>query len=816
MRFWRDLSQAARRLRRNPAFTTIAVATLALGIGGTTAIFTLVDAVLLRPLPYAKPNELVTIKDDLRAMNIHDLGMSVPEFEDFRDRSGLFAAISATWPVSSNLTGGDRPERVESMAVSPEYFGMLGAAPQLGRVFDARDRVPGFAQAAVISDGMWRRLYGGDPSAVGKQIRLDSDLYTIVGVMPASFRHPGPTLENGVDVWITAGFAAAPFPNPPVRGQRILPGAIARLKPGLSLAETQHRLDAFAASLAAQFPADYPPKMQWSPRLTPLQEDLASKVRTTLLVVFGAVVCVLLICCVSIANLVLAKAVGRRREMAVRRAIGAPASDIVRQFVSESLLITVLGAACGCAIVALTAPLLPRFVPMELPVNEIGVNGPVFVFALAAALITGLIFGLIPALPALRIDVIAGLREGSRGSTSGAHQRLRSALVAAEVAFSLVLLAGAGLLLHSFWNLLRVDPGFDARRVVLANLWLPVPNDPAQARYGTPQSRNALMREVLRRARTLPGVEYAAIGVGNSTPLLGFNKFSYAPEGSNLGPGERPVGEAAFVTPDFFRALGVRLVAGRFFAESDEGGNPVAIVDEALARLSFHGQNPIGRKIGTGRVLQWATIVGVVGSVKSQGIEAPDIPHLYFSAYQRSNVALTVFLRTAAPPQAMVDALRREIQSADPDLPVFGVRSMESVVEQALAQRAFQLRMIAAFAAVALLLAALGIYGVTSFWVHQRSHEIGIRIALGADAGDVVRMVLRQGVALTAWGVAAGIVGAVPLSRLLRSLLFGTDFFDPATFLGIAVLLFAASLAACYLPARRATRLDPLEALRSD
>jgi predicted permease len=817
MSLWRDVSHAARRLRRSPGFTIIAVLTLTLGIGGTTAIFTLVDSVLLRPLPYPNPRELVTIKDDLRGLNLHDVGMSEPELEDLRDRSGLFAHVSATWPVSANLTGGEHPERVEALAVSPDYFEMLGGTPQLGRVLGRQDRADGFAEAAVISDGLWRRLYGGDPGILGKKVRLDTDLYTIVGVMPAAFRHPGPTVESGVEVWITAGFTALPFPKPPVRANRMLPGAIARLKPGLSVAEAQQRLDAFAASLARLYPDVYPAKAQWTPRVTSMHEDLTRSVRSTLLVVFGAVVCVLLICCVSIANLVVAKAIGRRREMAVRRAMGAPAGDIVRQFVAESVLIAVIGGACGCAVVALTMPLLPRVVPMELPTGEIAINGSVLGFAFGIALLTGVIFGLAPALPAMRMSILGGLREGSRGSTSGgAHQRLRAVLVGAEVAFSLILLAGAGLLLHSFWNLRRVDPGFDPKHVVLARIWLPVPNNPKADRYAEIEARNALLREILRRARTLPGVESAAIGLAGSTPLTGFNTAPYVPEGSNPAPGERPMAQAAAVTPEFFRALGIRLIKGRYFTEADEGEHGVVIVDEVLARRNWPGQEAVGKKIGLGREPQWLTVVGVVGALKSESLEAPDVPHIYFSAYQRRNVSITVFLRTAASPAGMVEALRREVQAADPDLPVFGVRSMEQVMARSFAQRTFQLRMIGAFAGIALLLAALGIYGVTSFWVHQRAHEIGIRIALGADGGEVVRMVMRQGVVLTAWGVAAGLAGAVPLSRLLQSLLFGTDFFDPATFVAIAVLLFATSMAACWLPARRATRMDPLEALRAE
>jgi putative ABC transport system permease protein len=815
---WRDVRLATRVLRRNPGFTTISVLTLALGIGGTTAIFSLVDSVLLRPLPYTRASELVSIKDDLPGLNLQDIGMSQPEFEDLRDRSGVFADISATWPISANLTGGERPERVEAVAVSPAYFSMLGARPQLGRIFGPQDRAEGFAEAAILSDGLWRRLYGGDPGVLGKQVRLDNDLYTVVGVMPPAFRHPGRTVATGVEVWITAGFRSTPFPKPPRRDVRMLPGAIARLQPGLSLSEAQQKLDAFAASLIAENPKEYPAASRWRLRATSLQTDLTGGVRTTLLVVFGAVVCVLLICCVSIANLAVAKAIGRQREMALRRAIGAPWSDLVRQFLTESVLLAMVGGGVGFALARFSAPFLPRLVPMELPVGEISVNGPVLWFALAATLLTGVVFGLAPVIPTMRTNIVGSLKEGSRGSTmGGAHSRLRAVLVGSEVAFSLVLMAGAGLLLHSFWNLMRVDPGFDPKRVITASLWLPVPNDPALFKYGNPNTRNAFMREVLRRAQTLPGVEAAAIGVGSATPLGGFNKVTFVPEGTNPAPGEQPVAEGTSVTPDFFRALGIRLVKGRVFTDADEGQkNPVAVVDETLARKVWPGQDPIGKRVGVGRGPVWMTVVGVVGAVKGGSLEEADVQHLYSPAFQRSGLAMTVFLRTAGNAAGLSESLRREVQAVDPELPVFGVRTMEEVVARSLAQRRFQLQMIGAFAAVALLLAALGIYGVTAFWVNQRMQEIGIRLALGAGGGDVVRMVLRQGLALTGWGIAAGIAGAAPLGSVLRSLLFGTTVLDPLTFAAVAALLLGTAALACYLPARRATRVDPMRALRAE
>ncbi len=810
-----NLKFAARMLRRNPGFTAVAVLTLALGIGANTAIFSLVYAVLLRPLPFAHPEQLVTVKDDLLGPGIRDLAISQPQLQDYQERSGVFDQITAIWPISANLTGSDRPERVEALAVSPNYFTILGVRAQIGRVFGPQDRADGFAEGMILSDGLWRRLYGGDPHILGRKLRLDNDLYTIVGVMPAGFRHPGPTIQDQVEAWITAGFTAAPFPVPPNRGARMIPGAIGRLKPGLTLAQAQSKLDAFAAALSREYPTFYPAAMKWTPRLNLLQEDLTGHLRSTLWLVFGAVVGVLLICCVSLANLMVAKAIGRQREIAVRRALGAPWSSIIRQLMVESLVISTMGGLAGWLLVLWATPLLPRIVPMALPVADVGVNGGVMLFAAAISLVTGMVFGLAPAVPMVQSNIVGSLKEGVRGSSVGAgHKRLRSVLVACEIAFSLMLMAGAGLLLHSFWNLRHLNPGFNPDNVLVANIWLPAPNDPAASVYRNVPRRRAFVRDVLRRVRALPGVEAAAMGAGNSTPLTGFNPQPFQPEGSNLPPGEQPVAEAASVSPDFFRALGIRLVRGRAFTEADESTNICVIVDETLAARYWPKQDAVGKRIRLGN--QFAEIVGVVGNIKSETFEKPDGPHLYFSIYQRSNLAMTVFLRTGGSPLSLGEAVRREVQSVDRDLPVFGIRSMQEIVARSLAQRRFQLEMVGAFALVALALAMMGIYGVTAFWVGQRTQEIGIRIALGAAGRDVVGMVLKQGLTLTIWGIAAGLAGAIPLASLLRSLLFGMGPFDFWTFAGITGLLLAAAMTACYLPARRATSVDPVVALRAE
>jgi putative ABC transport system permease protein len=813
---WRNLVYAARSLRANPGFTAIAVLTVALGIGANTAIFSLVDAVLLRPLPYARSRELVTLKDDIRSLNLRNIGMSVPEMDDLRDRSGVFAELSASWAFTGNLTGSDRPERIQAVAVSPNYFEMLGAKPQIGRVFGPEDRADGFAETVILSDTGWRRLFGGDAHALGKKIRLDNDLYEVVGVMPPGFRHPGPS-QDAIDAWFTCGFRAAPFAAPPQRAARLIPGALARLQPGLTLEQAQAKLDSFTDGLALQYPDVYRAGSRWNVRLTGLQEDLSGDLRTTLLLVFGAVLCVLLICCVSLANLVVARALARHREIAIRRALGAPWGELARQLLSESLLLAGLGGALGWVAVLFAAPLLPRVIPVQLPVGEIAVDGPVLWFAVAASLVTGFLFGLAPLVPILRTDVVAHLREGGRGRSASASQtRLRSVLVGCEVALSLALMMSAGLLLRSFWNLYGVDPGFKPQNLLVASIWLPIPNDPAKQVYRTPETRNSFAREVLRRARTLPGVEYAAIGNSGAVPFTGSSSVNFRPEGFVFPHGQEALAQQMAVSPDFFRAMGAKLLRGRVFTESDEKGPVVVLVDETLASRYWPGQDAVGKRLAAGRSRDWLTIAGVVSNLKTQSMEAPDTPHIYYSIYQRSTFDLRVLLRLSRDPAPLASALRHEIQTIDPDLPVAGVRTMQEVIDESLVQRRFQLRMIGAFAGVALLLAALGIYGVTAFWVSQRAQEIGIRIALGAQSGEVVRLVLGQGLRLTVWGLGAGLAISIPLARALRSLLFGTGYLDPWTLAAVPLVLAATAAAACYLPARRATRLNPISTLRAE
>jgi len=816
----RDVKYGARMLRRSPGFTLVVVLTLALGIGANTAIFSVVYAVLLRPLPFPHPEQLVIVRDDLTGRRLEDVGMSVPELKDLQESSGAFEQVSAVWPVDANLTGSDRPERIELLGVSPNYFSLLGASARLGRVFGQQDWAPGFAEAVVISDGLWRRLFAADPQVLGRKVYLDNDPYTIVGVMPPEFRHPGRTLHNEVDVWATAGFEADPF-GTPVRGRRLLPGAIARLKPGLNVGQAQARLDALVARLREQFPNEYPPELGWSVRLLPAQENLVGGTQTTLLVLLAAVGLVLLLGCVNIAGLLLARSASRQREMAIRLALGATRGRLAAQLLTESVLLSLLGGAFALLLLGLTLRLLVGLVPADIPrLNEVGLDGGVLGFAFLVTILTGFLFGLVPSLQASRPNLVTGLKEGGKGAGSSARsQRFRSALVVAEVALSLVLMIAAGLLLRSFGLVSRVDGGFDPRNLLVAHIWLPVPNNPEANPYRTTASRAAFVREVLRRVSALPGVKYAAVGAGTGVPLLGQH-----PKGSftikDAAGAEQPTAQITAVSPDYFRALGTPLVRGRYFGEGDAEQAPrVALIDEAAAQRFWPNEEPIGRQIKRGgRDLQspWLTIVGVVGNIKDDGFDRPDQPHIYLSAMQSPDFSLAVYVRAEGNPAGLVQPLRREVHQINPDLPVFGERTMEEIVAASLSRRRFALQVVGAFGVLALLLAGVGVYGVVSYSVSQRTREIGIRLALGSTTGAILRRVLGQGLRLALAGVGVGLLAALAVTRLLSGLLFGVAPTDPLTYAGLALLLTAVSLLACYVPARRATRVSPLAALRHE
>jgi predicted permease len=821
--FMQDLRYGVRLLVKTPGFTIVAILTLALGIGANVALFSVVDAVLLRPLPFPHPEQLVRVFDDLRSSKTRDVGMSVPQFWDYRDRSGIFQDVAVIWPIPVALTGVDQPQRIEILATSPNYFTMLGAHAQIGRVFTMQEDVPGFIEEVVLSDGFWRRQFGADPNVLGKSVRLDGDLYKIIGVMPPDFHHPGKTLETEEDGFIAAGYNANPFPTPPQRSLRMLPGVIGRLKPGLKMGQAQAQLQTFAEQLASQYPDDYPAAAAWTPRLESVQEDLVGPVRTELFVLLGAVGFVLLIACVNLANLLLARGTSRQREIAIRLALGAGHGRLITQLLTESVLLSCVSGIVAIMVVFGLRTVLLSLAPADLPrLNEVHLSAGVLLFAFAISIVTGILFGLAPAVQAVSPDHIASLREGSRGAGSSKRQmRISRFLVASEVALALVLLAGAGLLLRSFWQILQIRPGFDSNHVLTAQIWMAIPNDPNNDPYRPIPKRDAFHREVLRRISALPGVEVASISSGGGLPLVhGRNNFTFTIEGRPAESERAPVAEFAAATPSYFTALRIPLLTGRAFTDSDnETGDRVALVDESLARRYWPNDNPIGHRIKPGPIqfqAPWVTIVGVVGDIKSDSLDASGAPHVYFPLYQNPPYYAVVYLRTAGDPGNLGEAVRREVLAVDPNIPTYGVRSMDEVIRKSVAQRRFALEILAFFAVVALLLAAIGIYGVMAYTFSQRTHEIGIRMALGAQQKDILRMALGEGMTLVALGLVCGFIGALILTRLLRTLLYNVTPGDPLTFLAIATILAGVALLACLLPARRATQVDPLEALREE
>ena len=805
-------------LLKKPAFTVIAVITLALGIGANTAIFSVVHAVLLRPLPFERPEELVRVSADLSKLNLTDTGMSGAELFDYRDRSGIFDQISGVYPVNANITWVDQPERVEALLVDANYFTMLGATAQLGRVFQAEDYTPGITEIAVISDSLWRRRYGADPNALGKKFKLDNDLYTIVGVMPPGFRHPGRVIQTDADVWAPAGWVGSPFNNPP-RGSYMLQGAIARLKPGLTVAEAQARMDAFAEQLRQEFPNDYPENAGWSPRVVGLQDDLTGNVRPALLILLAAVGLVLLIACANVANLLLVRASARQREIAIRRALGAGRMRLVRQLITESMMLAVFGGAFGLLIAIWGIEALVKISPANISrLGQISLDSSVLTFTLVVSVATGLIFGVAPAIHASNPNLQESLKDAARGATaSAARNRLRSLLVVSEFALALMLLISAALLIRSFRQLNNVDPGFNAQNVLTARLWLPQPNLPETGPYFKHPARVQLYRQVIEKIAALPGVE--AVGGVSQLPLGGGRSSAgITVEGRPEQSDSPSAVEPMVASPGYFEALGIRLVKGRFFTDQDDDRAPrVVVISEKLADMFFSGEDPLGKRIKFGGLQSkapWQTVIGVVRDVKTQGLDVESKPQMYRSLLQASNLSLALVIRTSSNPGGLSEAVRAEVGSVDPDLPIYGVRTMEEVASAAVGQQRFAMLLLGLFALIALILSSVGIYGVMSYSVGQRTHEIGIRMALGARPRDVLRLIITQGLILIGSGMAIGLAAAFVVTRFIVFLLFSVSPTDPLTFVSITALLGAVALLACYIPARKATKVDPMVALR--
>jgi len=825
MSLWNDVQFSLRTMRKSPRIALTVLATLTLGIGANTAIFSVVNATLLKPLPFHDPGELVELNADLRGLGAHNAGFSVPELDDLRDRAGIFSAVSVVWQGPANLTGGDHPERLEFLCVSPNYFSILGANPQLGRLIDSRDTANGFAEVVVISDDLWHKEFGGERSVIGRSMRLDNDLYTIVGVLPPQFHHPSIPGLHPPDMWITAGFRADPFPAPQ-RSDRFLPGIIARLKPGITLQQAQTQLEVLSDSLRRDYGGDYPANARWALSITPLTEVVAGDARTLLISLLLAVGLILLIACVNVANLLLVNATARQREMAVRLALGATRARIIRQMLTESVLLSLISAAAGVGAAAIGVRVLVGVLPSQLPrLNPIGVDARVLVFSVAIALLTTLAFGLIPAWQASRTHPgTAELRERG-GSASRNTARLGKSLIGAEVGLSLVLLVAAGLLLKTFWNLIQVNPGFNSHHLLAGSIWLPVPNDPKADYYSDPNRRTQLVREAVRRLHGVAGVENAAMS--SVVPLKGpVVPGGFRVEGVS-DKGDAPTAVDVSVTPEFFSTMGTPLLRGRIFQQSDDSSSQqVALVDEAAARLLWGGADPVGRRVRSSRDVSagrlqrgpapWMTVVGVVGNAKLSSLDEIEVPHIYESMYQHSRREFGVLVRATGDKAALTRDVQHEIQTVDPNLPVSDMTAMTDLIGNGVGDRRFAAWLLGAFALVALLLTCVGVYGIASYSVVRREKEIGIRSALGASRHQLIAMILRDGMVPVLIGLATGAIAAALSGRLMASLLFNVHPVDALVFATAAMTLIVVGVFANYFPARRAGRIEPVAALRSE
>jgi putative ABC transport system permease protein len=816
-----DARYAIRSLGRTPRFTAMAVLTLALGIGTNVAIFGVADRVLLRPLAFRDAGALVRLTGDYVKSGATDIGVSVPELLDYRGRTDLFQDVAGLYPVNANLTDVDEPERIEAILASANYFTLLGVDAQIGRVFAQVDEVPGNAELAVITDSLWARRFGRDPAVLGKRIRLDNDPYTIIGVLPVGFHHPGRGIAGECEVFVPAGFTGTPFPTPLVRGIHNLGGgAIARLRPGVSVETAAKRLDELSAQLRVDDPGDYPAALGWTTRVVALQQDLAGPVRPALIVLIGAVGAVLLIACANVANLLLVRASTRSREFAVRMALGASRGRLVRQLLTEGVVLALGGGVLGLLASRWLSIALLQLVPAGVsPAIDGSIDWRVLGFSVALSLATGILFGIWPALQAPAAESDA-LKESTRSMTaSRGRSRARGMLVAAEFALALMLLVVAALFARSFVRLYAVDTGFSADHVLTARLWMPLPNDPSKGPYAKHERRLAFYQPATARLNALPGVVSA--GWVSVLPLGGARAASFfLVEGQ---PPESAAGNSIDLlqaSPGYFRALGIDLVHGRVCGDQDitttEG---VAVVSEAFVKRYFPAIDPLGTRIrpgGPSSTAPWLTIVGVVRDVRSRALDAAPPPQVYRCLWQSTNLAMTLVVKTEGDPALLERAVRAAVRETDPELPLYSVRPMSAVLASSLASRRFAMTVIAAFALLALALSAVGVYGVLAYLVEQRTREIGVRVALGATRQHILKMVLGTGLGLASAGIAVGLIGAALIARAVATMLFGIATFDPVSFVAIPAVLLAVAVLACYVPARRATRIDPLVALRQE
>ena len=797
-----DLRFGLRLLRKNPGFTAVAVFTLALSIGANAAIFDVVNGVLLKPLPYKEPDRIVRVFEN--SPRFPKFPISPANFLDYRERNDVFDDFATFARGDLDLSVNDRPERLTGMRVSNGFFHLLGFEPELGRAFLPVDEINGNEHVAVISRALWERSFGKDANIIGAPVTMSGMSFTIIGVIGSGLQHVGGdyhSLPHGgnVDVWWPLTM------DPKVRTSHFL-NAIGRLRPGITREQAEARMNVIAQQLEEQHPED----KDWRISLVPLRDEIVGGAQTMLLILFGAAGFVLLIACVNIANLLLATATVRQKEIAVRTALGAGRLRLVRQMLTESLLIAVAGGVAGLLVARWGIEALVALGPKQIPrLHMLSLDWRTFAFALTASLLTGALFGLAPALQISKVNLNESLKEGGRGSSGGSrHNRLRGLLVIAEVSLAFVLLIGAGLLMRTFFYLQNVDPGFNPERVLTGTIELP------GARYSTGRKASSFYRELIGRLAALPGVQGAA--ATSDLPWTGYDEnTSFGIEGRQFSDNEYPSAQYHFATPDYFRTVAIPLLEGRFFSEADDADAPrVIVINKSMADRYWPDADAVSK-----RVRLWGEtrmIAGIVGDLKDSPGELRAKPGFFFPVNQQAPSGLVLVVRTERDPMSLLAAMRSEIAALDKELPLSDVRTLEQIARAAVARTRFTMLLLSVFAGVALLLASVGIYGVVSYSVTQRTHEIGIRVALGAQRRDVIGLVARQGMTLVVAGMGAGLAAALVLTRAMSSLLFGVSAADPITFAGIAVLLMGVALGACFVPARRAMKMDPMVALRHE
>jgi putative ABC transport system permease protein len=796
--FWQDLRYGFRLLVHNPGFTAVAVLTLGLGIGANTAIFTVVNAVLLKPLSYANAEQMVMALENNLAKGWSSFAVSPANFADWRKQNHVFDPLVAFQGGGYVLTGQGEPEQLFGQQTTDGFFRLTGVEPALGRAFRPEEFETGKNRVVILGHALWQRRFGGSPEVLGKAVTFSGESYTVIGVMPKGFRIP-----QGADLLAPLALTPDMLAS---RGAHYLI-AMGRLKPGVTLQQAQSEMSGIATALAKQYPDT---NTGWNATLEPLFEAIVGEVRPALLALFAAVGFVLLIACGNVTNLLLARGASRQKEMALRAALGAGRIRIIRQLLTESVLLALAGGAIGLLIGEWGIELLRTLQPANLPrMQDLSISSSVFLFTFGLSLLTGLVFGSAPALLISRSRLSETLKEGGRGSGSGGRHRLRGALVVAQVALSLVLLVGAGLQVRSFLHLMEVNPGFDSTNVLTMGVSLP------QTKYPDGDKQKAFIQRALENLQVLPGVKSAA--VVSSIPMGDADLiYSLAVEGRPTPQGQEPSANWYSVSPDYFRTMRIPLVKGRLFTEQDDSAaQRVAVINESLARRIFPGEDPIGRQIRMGIDSNTVRhIVGIVKDVKHYALEGNFTMQMYEPYRQQPMDTMVFLLRTDTDAASLTSAARRSIFALDKDQPVSEAHTLEELVSASASQRRFNTLLIGFFAVVALVLAAVGIYGVVAYSVAQRTHEIGVRMALGAQKRDVFSLVLRQGMLLVVAGVALGLAGAMALTRLISQLLFNVSALDATTFLSTPLLLAAVALLACYLPARRASRVDPMVALR--